>query len=439
MSRVLFNRIVSSGQGEALRARLIRGAAGVGSLKLLSLPIALATSVLMARTLGVEDYGVYSYVLGMVLLFALPAYAGLPPFLVREVSNYHRAESNGLLTGLIRRAHQIALFLGISITLVVLGFTIWKARNGFDEETYLMLIAAIMIPFLAIIQVRTAILQGLTLVIQSRVADTIVRPVVFLVVVLILFFVGTLNPFSALLAQLTAIVVTLIVVSILLKRQMKGLRTDPVYHDKRWRKSVLPFSAIAGVGYLNSELIIPLVGLLASNSEVAYFKVAISIAILVSAPLTIVEATIHPHVTRIFASGEKARLFRMVSLAGVAALLVSLPLVAILVAFGQEVLEFVYGLEYSEAYWPLAIIVIGFLIVNLVGPSMLLLHATNYESDALVISIAGAVLTVLLCVTLIPGKGALGAALAITISKVARALAFRIWAQYRINQYFQER
>lgn len=439
MSSLVFKRILSSGQGETLRARLIRGAAGVGGFKLLSLPIALVTSVLLARTLGVDGYGVYSYVLGLVFLFALPAYAGLPPFLVREVSNYHRAESTGLLNGLIRRAHQVALTLGIAITLAVLGFATWKAWRGGDEEAYLILIAALMIPFLAIIQVRAAILQGLTFVIQSRISDMLVRPVVFLIVVLVLFFVGGLNPFSALFAQLTAIVVTLGVVSILLKRQMKGLHIGPVYHDKRWKKSVLPFSAIAGVSYLNSELIIPLVGLLASSSEVAYFKVAISIAILVSAPLTIVEATIHPHVTRVFASGEKVRLFRMVSLAGVAALLVSLPLVVLLIVFGQEVLAFVYGLEYSDAYWPLAIIVIGFLIVNLIGPSMLLLHATDYENDALVISVVGAGLTVLLCIILIPEKGAVGAALAITISKVARALAFRIWAQLRINQYFQER
>lgn len=439
MTRLSLSRILSSGQGDTLRAKLVRGAAGVGGLKLLSLPITLATSVLMARTLGVEDYGVYSYVLGLVFLFALPAYAGLPPFLVREVSSYHPAENPGLLTGLIRRAHQVALFLGILIMLIVLGFVIWKARHDFDEKTHLMLIAAIIIPLLAVIQVRTAILQGLTLVVQSRIADTIVRPLVFLVIVLIVFFVGALNPFSALFAQLMATAVTLIVVSILLKRQLKGVRADPVFHDQRWKKSILPFSAIAGVSYLNSELITPLVGMLATNSEVAYFKVAISIAILVSVPLTIVEATIHPHITRVFATGEKARLFRMVSLAGIAALLVSLPLVVFLIAFGQNVLEFVYGLDYSDAYWPLAIIVIGFLIVNLVGPSMLLLHATNYENDALVISIAGAGLTVSLCFTLIPEKGALGAALAITISKVARALAFRIWAQFRINQYFQER
>jgi O-antigen/teichoic acid export membrane protein len=114
-------------------------------------------------------------------------------------------------------------------------------------------------------------------------------------------------------------------------------------------------------------------------------------------------------------------------------------LVVVFIIFGQNILEFVYGMEYSEAYWPLAVIVTGFVIVNLVGPSMLLLHATNYENDALVISMAGAGLTILLCVTLIPAKGALGAALAITISKVARALAFRIWAQFRINQYFQEK
>ncbi|PXX88885.1 hypothetical protein DIT71_17000 [Marinobacter vulgaris] len=439
MSKPVLQRLISYGQGGSLRAKLIRGGAGVGGLQLLSLPISFVTSVLMARTLGVEDFGVYSYVLGLVVLFALPAYAGFPPFLVREVSRYHRVGSLGLLTGVIRRAHQVAFFLGILIMLAVLGFVFLSAENGLDNQAILIITAAVTIPLLAIIRVRAAILQGLALVIQSRIAEIIIRPIVFLLLILTLFFIGTLSPLSALFAQITATVVTLVVVSILLRGQLKDLTAQPVYDDRRWKKAILPFSAIAGVSYLNSELIIPLTGFLASNSEVAFFKVALSIAILISAPLTIVEATIHPHVTRVFASGEKARLFRMVSLAGFAALLASLPLVIVFLVFGQEILEFVYGLEYTASYWPLAVLITGFLVVNLVGPSMLLLHATNYENDALVISIAGAALTILLCVTLIPREGALGAALAITISKVARALAFRIWAQFRINQHFQEK
>ena len=426
-------------EGNGLGAKLIRGGLGLGGLKLISLPIGLATSVLMARGLGVEGYGTYSFVLALVSLFALPAYAGLPALLVREVSSYHHSETFGLLNGLIKRAQQLALIMAIPIMIGVLGLAVWKANGGFNERWALMAMAAFIIPFLAMIQVRTAVIQGFDQVTKSQIPGLIIQPSFFLLIGLVLFFSDSLNPVSALVSQMFTITIGLFFVSLIFQRQTISFKATPlIYNDRAWKRSLLPFSAIAGVSYLSVQLLIPLVGLLASDSEVAYFKVAFSIAMLVSAPLAIVETTIHPHVTQVFASGDKKKLFSMVSLAGIAALLFSLPLALIFIIFGQEILETFYGLDYSEAYLPLVIIVTGFVIVNLIGPSMLLLHATNYEKDALIVSTGGAILTLTLCVIWIPEHGATGAAFAFTISKVTRALMFRIWAQIRITKTFRE-
>jgi O-antigen/teichoic acid export membrane protein len=434
MSVLLSKNIFSYRKRSGLKAELIRSGLGLGGVKLIGIPIGLATSVMMARGLGVEAYGTYTYVLSLVSLLALPAYAGLPALLVREVSKYHQSENLSLLNGLTRRAHYLVLLLGLSIMTGLLVLAFWKASWSFDDRWTLMTLAAVMIPLTALTQVRTAILRGLNQVIQSYIPEMIVRPAFFLLIVSVLFLTESLNPASALSVQVAATFTSFLVASVILKRRKNTFHTRITYDEKRWKIALLPFAAIAGVSYLNSQMMLPLIGILSSDAEVAIFKVSFAIALIIGTPLTIVESIIHPHITREYVKGDKSKIFKLVTRSGLAALLFSLPLFLLFIFFGQWILKTMYGGDFSGAYLPLVTIATGFIIVNLVGPSMLLLHATNFEKDALVISTGGAILMVALCIAWIPPNGALGGAFAFAISKVTRAVAFRIWAQFRLSK-----
>jgi O-antigen/teichoic acid export membrane protein len=61
-----------------LRPQILRGGAGSALLKAGHKALLLATAVLLARVLGVESYGVYSWALAVVTLLAVPANLGLP-------------------------------------------------------------------------------------------------------------------------------------------------------------------------------------------------------------------------------------------------------------------------------------------------------------------------------------------------------------------------
>ena len=69
-----------------LRKVLIRGATGVGSIRLASLFLGFLTSTILARQLGPEQFGLYALVNSIVAIVALPLYAGLPSLLVRETA-----------------------------------------------------------------------------------------------------------------------------------------------------------------------------------------------------------------------------------------------------------------------------------------------------------------------------------------------------------------
>ena len=77
MSQSLIQKVFSVRKGQGLRAQLLRGAFGVGALKILSLPLTLAASVLLARGLGPEGLGQYAFVMATITMLVLPIGPGL--------------------------------------------------------------------------------------------------------------------------------------------------------------------------------------------------------------------------------------------------------------------------------------------------------------------------------------------------------------------------
>lgn len=60
----------------------MRGGMASIAIKVLGLGFSLFTVIVLARVLGPEQYRVYSYILAIVSILAIPAMFGLPSFLV---------------------------------------------------------------------------------------------------------------------------------------------------------------------------------------------------------------------------------------------------------------------------------------------------------------------------------------------------------------------
>lgn len=423
------------GDGSGLRAQIVRALAGMGMFKVAQLALSLVTSILLARTLGVAGYGAYSFALSLVALLSMLLCVGMPPLVVREVAVYERNRHWDLIKGLSRRAHGVVLILTMASATVVVAvsyqFADWTIANSYA----LLTVGAAAIPLLALTGIRRSLLQGLRKPAQGHFPEMVVRPAVFLSFLLPLIAMGWLTPLAAIAGQVLAIAVGFLVGMLLLrKHRVADYRSvEPVYEDRRWRRALLPFSAIAIVSYLNTEMFTPLVGLLTTNEQVAYFRVALTWALVVSLPLTLVESVIHPHVSRLYAANDVEGVKKLVVQSGVLAMALSAPIVIFFFFLGEQFILLLYGDGYQYSYYPFVAMATGFAVVNLIGPSMLLLYATSFENDAFVISLLSLLVTAFLCWMLIPEYGALGAAFAFAAGKIMRALTFRVWAGVRLR------
>lgn len=414
-------RLLSSFRGGSLTAQLVRGALGVGGLKLLSLPLTLATSVLLARWLRPEGYGNYVFIISLINLLALPVAQGLGQLVTREVAKYHHNEEWELYRGFMRRTHHwiylVSCVFGIVITTVVASNASWSV----DDHWTLLLIATPMLPLLGLNALRSATLRGLQHVFYAQLPELIARPGLHLLMVGGLLLAGLLNPASALVSQVAATTVAFGVGAwFLWHLKPVGVgQVLPAYRHGEWARALLPFTLLAAVGTFNGQIGILALGGLGSAEDVAALQVAMSGAMLVMFSLTIVNMVIGPHITRAYRDNDKLRLQRLSRYSARAALAVALPVAVPLIFFGGPIIELVYGEIYRQtATLPLAILAAGQLINVAFGSAGMFLTMSGFERDTLLGQLTALLINVILAVVLIPPLGALGAALAVAISLV---------------------
>ena len=70
--------------------KLINSGISSIAIRIVGTGLAFALSVVLARTLGAEGFGIYSFVLSLLIFLSIPIQAGFPNLAVREISKSHQ-------------------------------------------------------------------------------------------------------------------------------------------------------------------------------------------------------------------------------------------------------------------------------------------------------------------------------------------------------------
>ena len=379
-------RLVEIKQGQGLKAQLVRGVLGVGGLKLLSMPLTLGASVLLARGLGPEGYGQYVFVLSFITMLALPVGPGIGQLITREVAKYQYSEQWSFFRGVLRRSSQWVVLAATLFLVVVVSAASWNAKWEVNDRWTLLLIASLLVPLFGFNTVRSNTLQGLRHVVLAQLPDVLLRPAVHLLVAAMLLFSGLLNPATALGAQIVGTGVALLVGALFLQRKVPGqVRLSvPQYRTAEWGKAIMPFTLLAAVGTLNSQIGILFLGWLGRPEDVAALQIGMSGSALVVFALALINLVISPHIIKARQEGDKGKLQMLSRYSSRAALLGALPIGLPLIFFGDTIVHYLYGDEYiNSAVLPLAILTAGQLFNVACGSVGQFLTMSGYEKDTL--------------------------------------------------------
>lgn len=436
MSLTGLRRLLRFAKGGGLRAQLVRGAVGLGGLKLISLPLTLAGSVLIGRVLGPAQYGQYAFTLAVVTILAIPFDQGMRALLTREVAAYHHDRNWAALRGLMRWA-RCAVAACSAVLLVLFGLAAAHQSSGAGIDRWVLLVlGALIIPVLGFSAIQGAALRGLGFVLQGQLPELLVRPGVHVLVAALLATVGLLRPATAIMSQVLASACALAARSRFLRAKLPAaLRTvSPTSRRKEWVGAWVPFTLLMATGILNDRLGLLLVGWLSSDSQVGGLNVAIRGAQLGALPLVVVGLVIAPHITRAHREGDFRRLQGLYRRSAQAALAFALPVAVPLIIFATPILDFTFGAGYGNVGAnALAILAAAQLLNVAFGCVGLFLVMTGFERETLLGQACALLVNVAMGLVLIPRLGATGAACSAATALMTSNVVFAVMLSRRLH------
>lgn len=398
---------------------LIKTFIGTSSLNLFARSLTLISGIIYARFLGPEQYGLYGYVMSIIALLSLPVIAGMPELIVREVANFSLDKKWNYLAGVINWSRIYILvmsFIVLFISIIMIDIEFFKVKIN-----ELLLFALLLIPLIGLLTQQGAILNGLGKPILSLVPGKILGPAITigLVSVFILNKIEITGDVLIKTSVISSFFAWVLSASYLKKIEKQKFQIKKnSYLIKQWHVSLVPFTLMAIVSTLNTELASVFLGWLDNTESVAFLKVAMQGMILIALGLNSINMIIMPQIAQLYKQGDLMQTQKLLSKSVRLSCVFSLPIIVILIIFGEFAIEVIFGTEYVPAYPLLVVLCIGQIVNVLMGSVGLVLNMTNNESSSLRSLIIALLISITLLLILIPKYSALGSAISVSISLI---------------------
>ena len=412
--------------GKGLKGQLLRGGVGSVAIKIFSAGLNLTLAVVLARALGAEGFGAYSFVLALVTIMAFPAQLGLPNLVVRETA---KAQANGdwaLIKRLWRWSTTTALMM--SAGLIAIGALVaWLFAKQVPAGSLPVLFWGLaLVPLIALGNIRGAAMRGLRHVVQGQLPEFILRPaflVLFVVGMVWLSGAERLHASLAMMLHVLAAASAFFVGLLLLSRQSAPSMRGVAYANidtRPWLAAALPMAMMEGMLTINDNIGLLVFGAFASPQDVGLLRISLQLSAFVTFGFLAVNVAITPYIARFYQEGAHEKLKLLALRAAQVSTVGALPVAAIFIFGGRQVIYFLFGSDFVGASLPLTILTFGQVVNALTGCAGAMLYMTGHE--AVVVKIVGGSCLLNLALTLI-----LGLIWGVTGAAVAAALATVFW------------
>ncbi|MDN5869965.1 MAG: oligosaccharide flippase family protein [Nitrococcus sp.] len=413
-----------------------KGASGAFALQICSAGLGLIAHIVVARLLGVEEYGTYALALTWVTVLTVPALIGQDTSVVRFLPTYCYHGAWDKARGLRRGVSLMVLIASLAIA--VLGaLIVYQIRAHLGTRLEHTLLAGFMLlPVLTQLQLSSALHRALKRPVSSVIFNGVLRPIMLMGILLTLWLGlnHQLNAPFAICASALAAVFAFAACSWFLARAWppaaKAIR--PTYCISVWSTVGAQLLLISALYITLNRLGVLVIGGLGGSNVVGPYYAAVHLGSLAGYGLTAVNTILAPTIAERYHAGEHDALANIVHDAAWLTFMVTVAVTLPLGLAGYWVLG-LFGPAFHKAYVPLLIILAGYCASAMAGPTGYLMTMTRFERPASLIMGGGAVLNVLLCLVLVPPLGMIGAAVAIATATIAWKFAALVFVYRRMN------
>lgn len=423
-------RLTSGGLGGrvALSATRMLVVNGVGAL------LSFVVQVALARAMGKDAFGAYVYAMAWLGAALLVSKLEFDSTSVRFVGAYVATSRWDLLRGFLRFSRRVVLVASLvvavgAVLVVAVGAEVVERKH--PGLVHALWVAAAMVPVAALLALGASVLQGLQRYLAAQVPQYVVRPLLFGVVLAVAVLAGgsDVSPREAVAYNLVATIGALALTVVLWRRaRPQPLVSVTIANDQRvWVRTAMPLLAVSAAQLIVSQQAdVIVVGTMLTASEAAGYGAASQLTLPLALAAASATFVAQPLIADLYARQQLDRLQRLIRVATLVGLLLTVPLAAILILAGRWLLA-LFGTDFTTAYPVLVILALAQLVVGLAGAlAGYLLTMTAHEREAAWIVGSSAVLNIVLAVLLTPRFGAMGTATATLTAASLRAVALRV-------------
>lgn len=410
----MIREIGNSESGDAAKNYVLSRGSAMVVMNLASTALTFLIAVVLARSLGDSQYGIYAFVMAWVGLLTIPAGLGLPALVTRESARHSQANDWGLVKGIIRFGALAILGVSVVCLLVVPVITRAPVMQAFDHPLVAVLLGMAILPLTGWSRLMGSAGRGLGQVVWSSFPVQVLQPLLFLVLAGILFWRFEPAVVTALAGSAVSWAIVLVVVTLIVLRSIPGQQrqTPAVMTPRVWLRNSMFFMVSGGGFYINSRADVLMLGFFESPEKLGAYNVAARTATILGIALSATAAAIAPRVVRYYRENNTRDLQSLLSSASRLAFAVTLPQVLIVLVFGSTLLAWVFGPEYREGYLPLVILSLSQLASVGFGSVGMVLNMTGHERLTATGVWVGATFNIVANLCLIPLWGITGAAIA---------------------------
>lgn len=399
---------------EILGSRAVREVFGSLLLRIGNRILQIVVSIMVARLLPLNEFGLFSIVISTVMVFQAFSIFGTPQFVQREIAIATSQQMWDRIKSLMRWSSLIVTLVSIAILLTLYA---WECLGGLmlPENKNAFAVGILIIPTMAFLQLWQAQLRGYGSIIAGQIPETLVKPVLFILFVFVAISTASF-PRSAtfvLALQLIATICSLGLVVYLKHLKMGFLKVCKVERasHRNWLWSSSRFALLSGLAIFNNQIGILMVGVMSGKADAGVFTVAVKGANLLVVALMAANIALSPRMAKFYNGQRYDKLQKMITRGYRAVALVTLP-VFLLFVFGGKILLSIFGPAFVIAWPSLVILSFGQYLFIIAGPVGTMLSMAGHERVTAFGVAVSVVVIVGLGLILIPTMGVLGAAIA---------------------------
>lgn len=399
----------TDGAGRAGRMALI-----AFFIRVFSAAIAFISQIILARTMGEHEYGIFVFVWVLVILIGNLSCLGFHSAQIRFLPQFEADNDYERVRGLATTARVFALIS--STTIAALGFVALELFGGHIESYYVMplFISLCILPMVALGDTMEGTARANSWAFVALSPTYIIRPTLILV-----FMVGAVwlgKPPTAETAMATSLLATYVTTigqffNIKWRLHRRYEKGPMQIEFRQWFRVALPIFLIEGFGFLltNSDTVVT--GLFLEPTEVGIYFAASKTITLVQFVYFSVKAASAPRFSALFGAGEHAELSRFAGQTVRWAFWPALGVGLVMLAAGHFLLS-MFGPGFTSGYGVMVILFFGILAKASVGPGEVLLTMAGEQTLCVKLYAVALAANIGLNVVLIPFFGIEGAAFA---------------------------